>query len=81
MSKDRVIDYDNGMSYYERYYESGKLNWKGIVLGGELHGYHLDYNDDGSVNEVLTGYFSDNINVSTDNDIGYCYIWRKEEIV
>jgi len=79
MSKDTGIDYGNGMYYCERYYESGRLSWKGVIVNDKLFGYYEFYNS-GVVSKISTGYYLYDKKVSVDNENGYCLIWSKVEL-
>jgi len=67
--------------YCEYYFASGKLDSRGVWVNGARYGYFEDYDSNGSVVEYWTGYYLGNRKVSADNEIGYCYIWDKEEVV
>jgi len=83
MSKNVWLDYGNGMRYCEDYCSaSGRLSWKGVMVGGVAYGYHKGYLDNtDKPDEYSTGYFSDNVKVSEDNEKGYCIIWCKGVVV
>jgi len=78
MSKDIKIDYGNEMEYEEAYFSNGKLYCKGVFVDGNCYGYHVGYNEDGSVYDYWTGYFlGSGYRISIDNKEGYCFIWDK----
>jgi hypothetical protein len=62
--------------YCERYHNNGQLWWKGVYLKHMCFGYHEEYNVDGSVREIGTGYWLGGYDdrVSADNAEGYCYV-------
>jgi len=66
--------------YCELYRHNGQLNWAGVMVNGENHGYFKYYDYDGSIDKYRNGYWMNHRIRDKYNKEGYCYIWNKVDL-
>jgi hypothetical protein len=65
--------------YCEKYWDNGKLDWKGACSRHFWFGYIQVFNNNTN-RSGRSGYFLDGFKVTKDNKEGLCYTWNKQEL-
>ena len=66
----------NKHGYCEIYWDD--FLWiSGIFVDDKKYGYIKDYDDDAFLDEKDSGYYLNNVKISSKNEEGWCYVWNR----